>query len=75
MVAEPPPPGAGLLLDETHECRAAASGDMMMWLSALAAARITVDRLTSGPVTAAALQQYRAFAVVMPRVAYAAAEV
>jgi hypothetical protein len=69
-----PPPGAGILLDYTHGCRVAATGDMTMWESAVAAAGNTVDRLTTPPVTLAALQPYRAFVVVMPLVAYTPAE-
>jgi hypothetical protein len=73
-IQEPPPPGAGLLIDYTHDCRSAASGDLGAWEAAVTAAGNTVDRLTASPVTLAALQPYRAFAVVTPRIAYGAAE-
>ena len=74
QIPEPPPPGAGLLIDYTHDCRSAATGDLTAWESAVAAAGNTVDRLTTSPVTLAALQPYRAFAVVIPRIAYSASE-
>jgi hypothetical protein len=74
-VLETPPAGTGLLIDYTHDCRSAATADLIIWEAALVAAGNKVDRLLSAPITAAALQPYRAFVVVMPRVAYTSPEV
>jgi hypothetical protein len=75
-VPEPPPPGAGILIDDTHGCHDSfLFGNLTVWESALVSAGITVDHLTVSPVTAAALQPYRAFAVIGPLVAYDPAEV
>lgn len=70
-----PPQGNGILIDDTHGCRGAASGDLTTWESALVAAGITVGHLTTPPLTAAALSPYRALAIVMPLIAYDPAEV
>jgi hypothetical protein len=75
-VPEPPPPEAGILIDDTHRCHDPyLFGSMAVWESALMAAGITVDHLTTSPLTAAALQPYRALAVIGPLVAYDPAEV
>lgn len=74
-VEDPPPVGTGLLIDYTHGCRGAAAGDMTDWEAAIAATGVRVDRLTTPPLTLAALQIYRALAVIVPRTAYSAAEV
>lgn len=73
-VQEVPPPGTGLLIDYTHDCRSPATGDLTMWESALAAAGNKVDRLMTAPITAAALQPHRALVIVGPRVGYTSAE-
>lgn len=74
-INEPPPPGAGLLIDYTHGCRGAATGDMGQWEAAVAAAGITVTKQVLPPITLAALLPHRAFAVITPRTAYASSEV
>lgn len=73
-VREPPPPGAGLLIDYTHGCRGVATGDTGAWEAALTAAGHKVDHLTAPAITYAALQPYKAFAVMMPRTGYSYAE-
>lgn len=73
-VQEPPPLGSGLLIDYTHGCRGAASGDTGPWEAAIVAAGNTVDHLLTPPITAAALQPYRALAIIMPRTGYTSAE-
>lgn len=73
-VDEARPLGTGLLIDYTHDCRSQATGDLTKWESALVAAGNKVDRLLTGPITAAALQPYRAFVIVAPRVGYGSAE-
>lgn len=75
-VPEPPPPGAGILIDDTHGCHSQPTvDDLTVWESALASNGITVSHLSASPLTAAALQPYRALAVIVPLVAYDPAEV
>ncbi|MGH3843705.1 MAG: DUF4350 domain-containing protein [Pseudonocardiaceae bacterium] len=75
-VPEPPPPGGGILIDDTHGCHETyLFGHSTLWESALVSNGITVDHLSASPLTASALQPYRALAVILPLVSYDPAEV
>jgi uncharacterized protein DUF4350 len=75
QVQTPPPPGSGLLIDYTHDCRSPATGDLIKWEAALVATGAKIDRLLSAPITAATLQPYRALVIVGPRIGYGSSEV
>jgi hypothetical protein len=75
QVPEPLPPDAGILIDDTHGCHFPQSASMAVWESELVAAGITVNHLTTSPLTAAALQPYRVVAILAPTVAYDPTEV
>jgi hypothetical protein len=70
-----PPEQVGLLIDHTHRGTPNAADGLTRLESAVVANGIAVAHHTSGPLTAAALQPHRAVAIVLPTLAYDAAEI